>query len=139
MGRNTPLGKLFRAVENSLGLEYGSLSFTYEGGRLNYDDLIWHHGMEDGDEIYFQNKQLGGKPVIYFLPPGGVTISANVSLSLVPAWSFSALYPPTPIKKVFSNGGNREHVEWDVTVKPGGEMVDKATGTEVAYLFWEAQ
>lgn len=84
-------------------------------------------------------EQVGGKPVIYLIPPAGATLSAHVVLSLVPAWSISAVYPSTPTKKALFSGGEGEHVKWDVTVKPGGEMVDKATGSEVAYLFWEAQ
>lgn len=129
----------FKRSNNRSESKNRTLSFRYDGQRLNYGDLISHYYMEDDDEIYFQMEQVGGKPIIYLLPPSGVTISANVSLSLVPAWSFSAVYPFTPTKKSLSTGGDGEHIEWDVHVKPGGEMLDKATGTEVACLFWEAQ
>jgi hypothetical protein len=32
-----------------------------------------------------------------------------------------------------------ERVTWNVDAQPDGVMVDKATGLEVAYLFWEGE
>ena len=76
--------------------------------------------------------QRGGKPVIYLYAPSELTVS--VKLSLVPQWSFSAIYPVVPIKYV-----KNEELEWKVCVKPNGELTELNTGLDVAYLFWEAQ
>lgn len=61
------------------------------------------------------------------------SIAHNVALSLVPQWSFSAIYPVAPIKHV-----KNEELEWKVRVKPNGELTELNTGLDVAYLFWEA-
>lgn len=135
----TRLRTLFDAAAKQFGLENEHLKYTFGRELLLAGDLISDYGLEDDDEIFMHREQLGGKPLIYLMPPSGVTLSATVLLSLIPAWSFSAVYPSTPVKKTFSSGSDGERVGWEVTVKPGGEMVDKAAGAEVAYLFWEAQ
>lgn len=64
----------------------------------------------------------------------------NVRLSLVPSWSFSALYPSTPIQSTRQKRceGDAQTVSWAVSAKPNGTLTDKASNLEVSYLFWEA-
>lgn len=92
--------------------------------------------MWDGDIIDVVENQVGGKPVIYLIPPSQTTISATVSLTLVPQWSFSAVYPTTPSKHAPTG---EQHITWTVQVRIDGTLVDVPSGAEVAYLFWEAQ
>jgi hypothetical protein len=55
----------------------------------------------------------------------------------------SALYPPAPIIKQKPDnketGMGWEGVKWSMDVQCDGSMVDKATGLETSYLFWEGE
>ena len=92
-------------------------------------------GIEDGGEIYLIERLVGGKPVIYLFSPK--TLEADIKLSLIPQWNFSAIYPVVPIKPrtVRSN----EQVEWRVRTHANGDLTELTTGLDVTYLFWEAQ
>ncbi|KAG8845425.1 hypothetical protein FRB91_001759, partial [Serendipita sp. 411] len=73
------------------------------------------------------------KPVIYLFSETNLT--AEVSLSLSPALSFTTIYPPAPIKTIDSG---EETIRWNVETRKDGTLLDKVTGLEVAYLYWEA-
>ena len=77
----------------------------------------------------------GRKPVIYLYSPS--EIFASVTLSLIRQWKFSAIYPVVPIKRV--EGHFHEELEWKVHVCANGQLTERNTGLDVAYLFWEAQ
>ncbi|KAF5318019.1 hypothetical protein D9619_012045 [Psilocybe cf. subviscida] len=94
------------------------------------------YGMEDEDEIWMRKEHIGGKPVIYLLPPSGSEIGASVKLSLVPEWHFSAIYRIVPVDSLASGG---QTLQWDVMTSCDGRLLEKNTGLEVAYLFWEAK
>ena len=106
---------------------------SYDGRRIWIDDTPASLRMEDGDTVDFQIEQKGGKPVIYLYSPSEVT--ATVKLSLVPAWSFSAIYPVVPIG---SDASGEQKLEWKVTTKADGTLREHNVGVDVAYLFWEA-
>lgn len=99
--------------------------------------------------------QCGGKHVIYLYPPE--QMSVDVALSLCPQCMYSlfepkdadltgnisAVYPPTPVLTFQPNDEyskeDWELVKWNVDARNDGSMVDKATGLEVSYLFWEGE
>ncbi|KAK0454209.1 uncharacterized protein EV420DRAFT_1621487 [Desarmillaria tabescens] len=72
------------------------------------------------------------KPIIYLYSPQPV--HAVVQVSLVKAWSFSAVYPNVPIKD--SEIG--QSVLWEVDVQKDHTLTT-TNGTRVSYLFWEAE
>jgi hypothetical protein len=74
------------------------------------------------------------KPVIYLYPPSSLA-DVTVKLTLVPSWFFSAAHPSQ--RKMLYLGGHRVQ-SWNVAAEPNGTLVDKATGMEVSYLYWEA-
>jgi hypothetical protein len=98
--------------------------------------MIGQSDVESGGVIDVTEVQVGGKPVIYLIPPGQTTISASVSLALVPEWSFSVVYPITPRKHAPTG---EQHITWTVQARTDGTLVDVPSGAEVAYLFWEAR
>lgn len=114
------------------------LRFLYDGRSVNTDltvgESIWES--EGNVSIVMIPAQLGGKPVIYIWTPAPAAISVN--LSLVPQWEFSALYPVAPIQPAGFSAGVGQTVTWDVTTRADGSLLDKRTGLEVTYLFWEA-
>ncbi|KAF7293238.1 Ubiquitin family protein [Mycena chlorophos] len=138
---STKIGAILDAVLAQLNFVDGELPLNvdfkavYEDTRLNRADTVAGREMEDGDEIILLREQLGGKPVIYLRSP--TELDATVEVSLVHDWSFSALYPVVPTK---SPKSSRLHqcAEWQVRTALDGTMVDKRSGAEVSYLFWEA-
>ncbi|KAJ7771528.1 hypothetical protein B0H16DRAFT_1306246 [Mycena metata] len=74
------------------------------------------------------------KPVIYLFAPD-IIETVSVKLSLIPAWSFSTIYP---IVHIETSQSGRESVEWNVRTHLDGSLTEISTGIEVAYLFWEA-
>jgi hypothetical protein len=66
---------------------------------------------------------------------------SSVRLALTGAGAISAVHPPTPVLKPDSTktADDWERVKWIVNAEVDGTMVDKATGLEVSYLFWEGE
>ncbi|KAJ7057233.1 ubiquitin-domain-containing protein [Mycena amicta] len=75
-----------------------------------------------------------GKPVIYLRSP--VEMDADIRVGLVRGWSFSAIYPVVPVVRKDANV--HEWVDWSVRTGANGCLVDKKSGSQVSYLFWEA-
>lgn len=107
----------------------------YDGQYCPKFATIEELGIEDGAGIDFMKNVTGGKPVIYLFSPK--TLEAEVKISLIPQWIFSAIYPVVPVKPrtVRSN----EQVVWRVRTHANGDLTEMTTGLDVAYLFWEAQ
>jgi len=79
----------------------------------------------------------GRKPVIYLFPPY-ILPSVAVELLLTSTWSFSAVYPPPQTSISSGESQTPQSLTWAISAEPSGTLVDKTTGTEVSYLFWEA-
>ena len=80
----------------------------------------------------------GRKPVIYLYPPSRLS-DVNVELLLTSSWSFSAVYP-LPQTAIPSGEYQipAQWLTWAVEAEPDGRLVEKTTGVEVTYLYWEA-
>ena len=80
------------------------------------------------------------KPVIYIFAREEMDVC--VSVSLIPQWSFFALYPVVKVQDIQPLGGKmglHQRVQWEVKTKNDGTLREKKTGLDVAYLFWEAR
>jgi hypothetical protein len=77
------------------------------------------------------------KPVIYLYPPSSLT-DITVELLLTPSWHFSAVYPPPLTTLPPGEHQTAQSLTWAVAAEPSGALIEKATGTEVSYLYWEA-
>jgi len=55
--------------------------------------------------------------------------------------SISAVHPPTPILEpgTTKTANDWERVKWTVESQTDGTVIDKLTGLEVSYLFWEGE
>ena len=58
-----------------------------------------------------------------------------MSVLLVPQWAFTHVYPLSEPKRL---ADAREEVNWTVSIRPDGSLVELASGLELSYLFWEA-
>ena len=77
------------------------------------------------------------KPVIYLYPPSSLP-DVTVELLLTSTWSFSAVYPPLQPSIPSGECQTAQSFTWAIAAEPSGTLVDKTTGTEVSYLYWEA-
>ena len=79
------------------------------------------------------------KPVIYLYPPSRLS-DVTVELLLTSSWSFSAIYPlpQTTITSDEKQQNPTQSLTWTVDAEPDGRLVDKTSGVEVTYLYWEA-
>jgi len=78
------------------------------------------------------------KPVIYLFPPSTLA-DVTVELALVPSWRLSAVHPPPRTTIPPGEPHTAQSVTWSVAAEPNGMLVDKTTGMEVSYLYWEAK
>ena len=74
------------------------------------------------------------QPVVYLFPPQALP-EVTVSIHLVPQWSFTHIYPLVNPKQ---EADGRQAITWTVSASPDGSLVEKDTGLELSYLFWEA-
>jgi len=77
------------------------------------------------------------KPIIYSFPLS-ILPSVTVELLLTSTWSFSAAYPPPQTSIPSDERQTSQSLAWAIAAEPGGTLVDKATSTEVSYLYWES-
>lgn len=79
------------------------------------------------------------KPVIYLYPPDYLP-DVTVQLNLTPSWSFSAVYPSAQSTIQSGEGAtDAQSLTWAVQAEADGRLREKTTGTEVTYLYWEAE
>ncbi|KAI5475417.1 ubiquitin family protein [Pseudohyphozyma bogoriensis] len=136
--RSTELSRVSAAYFASRGgrPEGVRVCFYHEGVRYGETQFVADFLDDDMDtaEISILWDQVGGKPVIYLFPPTALP-SVDVSLSLCPSWTFSALYPLSPITKTKDR---RSTTSWTVSAAPNGDLVELSSATSLTYLFWEA-
>ena len=122
-------------IQDKEGIPPDHQRLYFAGEELLEDEyLLSDYGIKPNSTLDLQLKLRGGKPIIYILSPNTLS-NVSVSLSLASAWSFSALYPSADI----ANNNGMETVQWIVRTSPDGTLLDKHTGLQVSYLFWEAE
>lgn len=138
VGRKTRVATLLNRAAEALNKEASELRYFVDGEYLHHQgvvgDVLWEKDEDYPLTIDIFPVQSGGKPVIYLFSP--MEMDATVNLSLVPSWKFSAIYPVVPTK--ISVLGD-ERLSWKVRTHADGSLLEKTTGLDVAYLFWEAQ
>ncbi|KAH9960161.1 hypothetical protein BC827DRAFT_1209513 [Russula dissimulans] len=95
------------------------------------------YNIKSGDTLHLVLKLRGDKPVIYLFPPSSLP-NVTIELLLTSSWHFSAVYPSPQTTLPFGENQHSQRVTWAVAAEPDGTLVNKSTGTEVSYLYWEA-
>lgn len=130
---STKMSRLKAFIAEREGKNPEGLQLVFEGNPIHFDATARSLGLDAGDYVDVVIQLLGGKPVIYLFSPE--TLDVSVSLTLVPEWNFSAIYPVNPIKSTKLG----QQVSWDVRTHVNGDLTELTSGLDVSYLFWEAQ
>ena len=128
------IGELKRIIQDKVDKPAELQRLIFVGRQLDDERTLSEYRIAPGSTLHLVERLVGGKPIIYVMSPH-VLEDVSVSLSLIPAWSFSALYPTADIDR---SDGN-ETVQWIVETSPDGTLLDKRSHLRVSYLFWEAE
>jgi len=134
-----PISYLLQMMQSRTGIPSDQIKLTYSGKLLTLDlaRTLADYNVPSGATIQSVLKLRGGKPVIYLYPPTSLP-NITVDLLLTSAWHFSAVYPSPQTTIPSSESQLIQGLTWQVAAEPDGTLVNKLTGTEVSYLYWEA-
>ncbi|KAH8986043.1 hypothetical protein EDB86DRAFT_3105465 [Lactarius hatsudake] len=139
------LGKKVSRLYELIGLKEGFSSsnsyLTFGNSSLHNDQTFSDYGIVSGDTILLSPhpspQRRCRKPVIYLYPPSNLA-DVTVDLALAPSWRFSAVHPPPRTTVPPGEPHTAQSLTWTVAAEPKGVLVDKTSGMEVSYLYWEA-
>jgi hypothetical protein len=130
------VSRLYELIEPKVGYSASNMKL-YFGTYLNSESTISDYGIVSGDTIELVPERRGGKPVIYLYPPSRLA-DVTVELALASSWHFSAVHPPPRTTVPPGEPHTAQALTWTVAAEPNGTLVDKTSGMEVSYLYWEA-
>jgi len=133
------------------GFSPSSSWLSFRGAELDNDLTLAGYNVASGDSIILARRswpiappvdlsplvRRARKPIIYLYPPCSLP-SVTVELLLTPSWHLCAVYPPRQPTTPFSESEPAQCLTWEVAAEPDGKLVNKCSGTEVSYLYWEA-
>ncbi|KAF6748206.1 hypothetical protein DFP72DRAFT_853675 [Ephemerocybe angulata] len=136
---DTKISKFMESVEAAAGIPYGDQVWTYNNHKVLPDATLSGLLFRDNDTLHLARATTRplatlkfGKPVIYLYPT--TTTRISTTLSIVPEWEFSAIYPVVPAKNTEAG----QELKWVVDAEPSGTLTEVGTGLKVSYLYWEA-
>ncbi|GAA5828604.1 hypothetical protein JCM11251_000872 [Rhodosporidiobolus azoricus] len=122
-------------IQERTGIPLDVQRLIYAGKQMEVGRTIYDYKVGPESTIHLVLRLRGGKPIIYLFPLVPLP-DVQVSLTLSPAWDFSAIYPT---RNAIKDEKGSSTVIWDVEAKPNGILVDLKTKTSISYLFWEAE
>jgi len=134
-----PISYLLQMIQDRTGLPPDQNRLIYAGKQVTLDlsQTLADYNIPSGATLHSVLRLRGGKPVIYLYPPTSLP-NITLELLLTSAWHFSAVYPSPQTTIPSSENQPIQGLTWEVAAEPDGTLVNKSTGTEVSYLYWEA-
>lgn len=139
------VSRLYELIDPQAGYSASNSNLMFGNSYLNNERTFSDYGIISGDTVLLIPKPIRGqrvrrlvrKPVIYLHPPSSLP-DVTVELTLTSSWRFYAVYPPPRTTVPPGEPHTAQSLTWTVAAGPNGTLVDKTSGVEVSYLFWEA-
>ena len=131
------ISRLYDLMDPQIGYSASNSKFIYGNAYMNNEKTFADYGIVSGDTILLNPASRPRKPVIYLYPPSSLA-DVTVELGLTPSWRFSAVHPPPQSTVPLGLPHTAQSLTWSVAAEPDGTLVDKTSGMEVSYLYWEA-
>ncbi|KAH9033621.1 hypothetical protein EDB85DRAFT_1099566 [Lactarius pseudohatsudake] len=135
------VSRVYELIDPQAGYSASNSDLTFGNSFLNNDRTFSDYGIIFGDTILLSPKPsqpiLFKKPVIYLYPPSSLA-DVTVELALASSWRFSAVHPPPRTTVPPGEPHTAQSLTWTVAAEPDGTLVDRTSGMEVSYLYWEA-
>jgi len=137
------VSRLYELISLKEGFSASNSNLIFGNSYLNNGRTFSDYGIVSGDTILLKPKPQPSvrrhcrKPVIYLYPPSSLA-DVTVELALAPSWRFSAVHPPPRTTVPPGEPHTAQSLTWTVAAEPNGMLVDKTSGMEVSYLYWEA-
>ncbi|KAH9960158.1 hypothetical protein BC827DRAFT_1133568 [Russula dissimulans] len=153
IGEAGPLRKKFSRLREIVGAKIGNAlsncGLNPRGANLGDDLTLTDYDAAAGDSITIAPAPVitprhlqaaPKKPVIYLYPPSSIP-NVTVDLHLTSCWQFSAVYPSPQTTTGIPLGehSTAQSLTWAVAAEPDGTLVERTTGVEISYLYWEAR
>ncbi|KAH9043047.1 hypothetical protein EDB85DRAFT_1856101 [Lactarius pseudohatsudake] len=131
------ISRLYELIDPKVGYTASNSKFIFGNSYLNNERTFSDYGIVSGDTILLNPGSRPRKPVIYLYPPSSLA-DVTIELALVSSWRFSAVHPPPRTTVPPGEPHTAQSLTWTVAAEPDGTLVDKTSGMEVSYLYWEA-
>ena len=131
------VSRLYELMDPQVGYSASNSRLIYRNSYMNTERTFSDYGLVSGDTILLSPQTRPRKPVIYLYPPYRLA-DVTVELGLASSWRFSAVHPPPQSTIPLGVPHTPQSLTWKVAAEPDGTLVDKTSGMEVSYLYWEA-
>jgi hypothetical protein len=131
------VSRLYELIDPEIGYSASNSKVSFGSLSLNNEWTFSDYGIVSGNTIQLNLEMKIAKPVIYLLPPSSLA-DVTVELALASSWRFSAVHPPPRTTVPPGEPHTAQALTWTVAAEPDGTLVDKTSGMEVSYLYWEA-
>jgi len=131
------VSRLYELIDPKEGYTASNSNLSFGNLYLDNEWTFSDYGIVSGETILLNPELMIRKPVIYLYPPSSLA-DVTVELALASSWRFSAVHPPPWTTVPPGEPHTAQSLTWTVAAEPNGTLVDKTSGMEVSYLYWEA-